>query len=328
MAPRNAVEATLATIFAAVLRQERVGIDDNFFALGGHSLLAVSLVERLQERGITVSVRTVFQAPTPADIVRRADMPGSEEGWGVLLPLRASGDQPPFFWVHPGIGLSWCYTPLVRYVPDAIPLYGLQARGLTGREAPAGSIREMAADYVEQVRSVQPAGPYHLVGWSLGGVVAQEMAAQLQAAGEEIAALVLMDAYPFDPKLDDSVDDEELSQLTDSSRGGVFASISAEELPPIERVVANNSRILAGHEPSRYAGDLLLIVADRSAPPGPAARWKPYVSGEISESRLSCRHLEMAQPGLLGLTWDIVTAWMKRESTPPSASRRARRKKK
>ena len=337
--PATEAEEIVCEAFAQVLHLSGVGPEDNFFALGGHSLLAVSLAERLQERGITVSVRTVFQAPTPAEILRRANMPETGEGWNVLLPLRASGHHPPFFCVHPGIGLSWCYMPLVRHVPETIPLYGLQARGLTGRERPAGSIREMAADYVEQIRSVQPAGPYHLLGWSLGGVVAQEMAAQLQASGEDIAALVLMDAYPWDPKLDDPAEDDELAQLTDQSRAGgtVFAAVSAEELPLIEQVVVNNSTILAAHEPRGFDGNLLLIVAHRTAPPRPAARWKPYVSGKIQESHLSCRHLEMAQPGLLGLTWDMVATWLKRESILPpppddlkkeKQGRRAKRKKK
>ena len=314
--PANEAEAIACEAFGEVLHLDGIGPDDNFFALGGHSLLAVSLAEHLQERGIPVSVRTVFQAPTPAAIVRQAGLPDTGEGWDVLLPLRAGGGEAPFFCVHPGIGLAWCYMPLVRYVPQDVPLYGLQARGLTGAEPPAQTLREMAADYVEQIRAVQPAGPYRLLGWSLGGVVAQEMAAQLQDADEEVAALVLMDAYPWDPKIDDPLEDEELAQLTDSSRGGsvMFASVSTDELPLIERVVLNNSRILSEHEPRRYAGDLLLVVADRSAPPRPARRWKPYVTGEIQVTHLSCQHLEMAQPGLLGLTWDMVSTWLTRGS--------------
>ncbi len=313
--PANAAEEAVCEDFARILHLDWVGPEDNFFALGGHSLLAVSLAESLQERGMPVSVRTVFQAPTPAGIVRQSQRPDTGEGWSVLLPLRTSGDQPPFFCVHPGIGLSWCYTPLVRYVPETIPLYGLQARGLTGTERPAGSIQEMASYYVDQIRAIQPTGPYHLLGFSLGGVVAQEMAAQLQAAGEKVAALVLMDSYPWDPKIDDTEDDEELAYLTDQIRRGgtVFASISSDELARIRQVVANNTGILAAHKPKRFTGDLLLVIADRSAPPRPGARWKPYVSGEIVQSHLSCRHLEMVQPGLLGTTWDFVTTWQKRE---------------
>ncbi|MFD9871553.1 amino acid adenylation domain-containing protein [Streptomyces niveus] len=125
-------------------------------------------------------------------------------GTGVLLPLREEGGRPPLFCVHPAAGIAWSYAGLSGPLGTDQPLYGLQARGLDGSQVLPGSVAEMAADYVAQLRTVQPAGPYHLLGWSFGGIVAHEMAVQLQRAGEEIGLLAVLDAIPATPADEDS----------------------------------------------------------------------------------------------------------------------------
>jgi thioesterase domain-containing protein len=189
-------EEILCAAFAEVLGLPTVGVDDDFFELGGHSLLAIMLVARLQDQGLSVSVRNVLAAPTVRGLMSNMNLSSVKDGLGVLLPIRTEGSKPPFFCLHPGGGLSWCYMPLARYVPSDYPLYGLQAPGLDGPRQFPGSIREMAAEYIEQIRSVQPTGPYHLIGFSFGGIPAHEIAVQLRAAGEQIGALVFLDAYP------------------------------------------------------------------------------------------------------------------------------------
>ncbi|TXL89768.1 non-ribosomal peptide synthetase [Streptomyces sp. IB2014 016-6] len=125
-------------------------------------------------------------------------------GTGVLLPLREEGGRPPLFCVHPAAGIAWSYAGLSGPLGSDQPLYGLQARGLDGSQVLPGSVAEMAADYVAQLRTVQPAGPYHLLGWSFGGIVAHEMAVQLQRAGEEIGLLAVLDSIPATPATVDS----------------------------------------------------------------------------------------------------------------------------
>ena len=192
--PTTAEEMILRGLFAEILGLPHVGLDDSFFELGGHSLLATRLVSQIRSvMGVELSVRTLFETPTVAGLTRRLALPSMHDALGMLLPIRTHGSRPPLFCVHPASGLSWCYSPLARYMPTEHPLYGLQARGLDGTAH--RSIPDMAADYIKEIRKVQESGPYHLLGWSFGGNVAHEMAVQLQDQDEQ-AALIIMDAYP------------------------------------------------------------------------------------------------------------------------------------
>ncbi|MGC9379069.1 amino acid adenylation domain-containing protein [Streptomyces sp. MH13] len=209
--PRDAEERLLCELFAEVLGVDRVGPEDGFFELGGHSLLAVRLLGRIRSAtgsgsGTALGIRSLLDAPTPEALARLLRSGGghgtrTEEATRaleVLLPLRATGTRPPLFCVHPWAGLSWPYAGLLRSLGEDRPLYGLQARGLARDEEPPASVGEMADDYLARIREVQPEGPYHLLGWSFGGLVAHEMAVRLREAGEEVALLALLDAYPPD----------------------------------------------------------------------------------------------------------------------------------
>ncbi|MFE6668747.1 amino acid adenylation domain-containing protein, partial [Streptomyces sp. NPDC057697] len=319
-APRTADERLVCEVFAEVLGLERVGIDDNFFDLGGHSLLAVTLVERLRSTlGVALGIRSLFETPTVESLVRGLSRPSGADGLKVLLPLRADGTRPPFFAVHPAGGLSWCYAPLTGIMPEEWPLYGLQARGLSEEGALPGSVKEMAADYIEQIRRVQESGPYHLLGWSLGGVVAHEMAVQLQEAGEEVAALVVLDAYPS-VSLDLGVGQPEEPEVVDwtdavlrvGERFGL--DLSDKELAVAEGVRSNNVAIATTHVPRVFQGDLIHVAALLGKPAGAALgdRWTTYVTGDVVQTALPCQHHELAQPEALRSAWDATTRWFER----------------
>jgi thioesterase domain-containing protein len=332
--PATALENLVSEAFAEVLGVPGVRVDDDFFRLGGHSLLAVTLVTRLHEKGVSISVRDVFAAPTVAGIINQLSLSSLGDSLSRLLPIRTEGNQPPFFCVHPGAGLSWCYRPLARFVQDGIPLYGLQAAGLDGRSEPAGTVQEMAADYIDQIRAVQPTGPYHLLGFSFGGMPVHEIAVQLQAAGETVAALVIMDSYPVVRSTDEpgaprerpDEDDErpapeELDPETDLQRtaarfraevGEVLGGISDEELLLIARIFRNNTMLRRNHQPGVFDGDVLLFAAgirdERKSPDG--SLWQPYVRGEISEVSLPCRHTDMMLPDVLRQAWQVIAEWL------------------
>ncbi|EWM10646.1 dimodular non-ribosomal peptide synthetase, partial [Kutzneria sp. 744] len=199
--PRSPREVLLCQLFAEVLKVEQVSIDDNFFDLGGHSLLATQLVSKIGAvLGAQLSIRTLFDAATVAELSTQLDEGDERDPFAMLLPLRTGGDGHPLFCVHPVGGLSWCYSTLLRGLDRDTPVYGLQSRSLSGGQPPA-TLEELVGDYVDQIRKVQPTGPYHLLGWSMGGHLAHAVAASLRQAGDEVPVLVVLDAYPVEPSL-------------------------------------------------------------------------------------------------------------------------------
>jgi thioesterase domain-containing protein len=193
VAPRAPLEETLARVWAEVLGMERVGVNDNFFELGGHSLLAARLLTRLEEvLDQPPRLSVLFQAPTVAAFAE-ALQSGTAAAAREIIPLRTGGSRPPLFCVPGILGMGFIFVDLARQLGDDQPVYALQARGFTG-DVPDTSVEAIAAYFVESMRSVQPAGPYWLCGYSMGGAVAYDMARQLTESGDQIAFVGMIDA--------------------------------------------------------------------------------------------------------------------------------------
>ena len=186
--PRDALELDLTNLWEDLLEQHPIGMSANFFELGGHSLLAARLCASIEQAfGTKLPLATFFQAATieqQAELLRRES---KDEVWPSLVPIRAGRGKPPLFCVHGVGGNILTYRDLARYLPSDQPVYCLQACGLDGKAPIHRRIEDMAGHYVAQTRQVQPHGPYAIAGMSFGGVVAFEMARQLEEQGQRVA---------------------------------------------------------------------------------------------------------------------------------------------
>ena len=193
VAPRDATEQLLAQIWAKVLKVKRVGLHDNFFDLGGHSLLAVRVAAEIENHTKTrLPLASILQSPTIAELAEDLRRPQWQPSWSSLVPLRTSGSRPPLFLMHAHGGNVLEYHALAELLDHDQPVYAFQARGLDGNIPTDCSIEEIVSSYIEELRSLQPEGPYFLAGFCVGGLLALEAAQQLTDAGQEVALVMVM----------------------------------------------------------------------------------------------------------------------------------------
>tara|TARA_R110000850_G_scaffold42454_22_gene108962 strand:+ start:182 stop:3883 length:3702 start_codon:yes stop_codon:yes gene_type:complete len=192
--PGDIVEFQLLRIWRNLFGKESIGMTDNFFDLGGHSMLAVSLLAEIEkEFGQQLPLATLFQSATIqalANQLRGGETPPQTS----LVPLKASGTQPPLFIVHGWGGEVFCLMDFSRNLHAGQPVYGLRASDHYGAEVDR-SVQEMASRYTTAMKTLQPEGPYFLAGYCVGGWIAYEMAQQLAAQGERIEMLAMIDTY-------------------------------------------------------------------------------------------------------------------------------------
>ncbi|MBW5420316.1 amino acid adenylation domain-containing protein, partial [Streptomyces sp. BG9H] len=241
---------------------------------------------------------------------RTARRAGGDHGdLEALLPLRPTGTRPPLFCLHTGTGLSWAYAALLRHLPQDLPVYGVQARGLAGPEPMPQSVEEMAADYAEQIRTVQPTGPYHLLGWSLGGLIAHAVATRFEEQGEEVRLLAVMDGYPEGSggaDLGRRRGPDQDADSTPAQRGrtlGLDAGTGMDDglRANMQAVIDNIGRLTPHHTPRRFQGDLLLFIAADDRPAELTASvaresWQPFVTGDVESHEIAASHYTMLQP--------------------------------
>ena len=193
--PKTFVDKELAEIWAELLEVEAVGINDNFFELGGNSLLAARMFVEIDKRfGQSLPLSSIFTAPTIEQLASLIDSSAPSNGFSSLVAIQPKGSKPPFFCVHELFGDVLCYRELALQLGDDQPFYALQPRGLDGAQQPCADMEAIAAQYVKEIRQIQPRGPYALGGLCFGGTVAFEMAQQLLSKGEPVSLVALLDS--------------------------------------------------------------------------------------------------------------------------------------
>nr|WP_280780829.1 non-ribosomal peptide synthetase [Rhodococcus opacus] len=345
--PTTRVERIVTSAFTDILGVEQVGLDDDFFALGGNSLVAPRIVARLkQDLSAAVPLQWLFTDPAVEALAARIENGAKgpvEEGFGPLLRIRADGEGgPPLFCIHPIVGLSWCYSGLRQYIEPDLPIYGIQSPSILEASYLPESLDELADRYVREIRQIRPSGPYRLLGWSLGGVIAHAMAVRIQAAGEGVELLAMMDSFagvtaveegsPTDVSVREllggfGIEEAAVERISDPSLGGVavaLAEMSGHSVEQTEQVVGRlvsaadrNSRLMSEYRPACFDGDIVFFTAAADDATGArAARgWENAVTGVVHNHAVAVTHWQMTSPDALAVAGPILNEALREQST-------------
>jgi amino acid adenylation domain-containing protein len=205
VAPRTSNEKLVADIWEELMGLNKISIFDNFFQLGGRSLVAVKIMARLeQETGKRLPLATLFEYSTVEKLATRLEIDAEAITWDSLVPIKPKGSKMPLYIVH-GAGLNvLLFNALAMNMDDEQPVYGLQAKGLNGVDEPLDVMEEIAANYVDEIMNHDPVGPYAIAGYSLGGLIAYEMAKQMLAMGKNVKMVAMFDTYADQTQIYDS----------------------------------------------------------------------------------------------------------------------------
>ncbi|WP_439951727.1 amino acid adenylation domain-containing protein [Nocardia harenae] len=340
-APATLSEELVAGAFAEVLGVDRVGADDDFFELGGTSLLATRVVNRIRELGgAELRVAVFFSDATVAGVAARAAEALAETGdadaaMGVLLPIRAAGSRPPLFCVHPMSGLAWAYAGLARFLPADQPIIGIQSPALSEDDWRPLSVADIVTRYVAEIRAARPEGPYRLLGWSLGGVLAHAIAVRLREQGAEVELLVVLDGVPG-IDLDDFrrevrtafaevgigpdalPDASSLGELSEEALAVLLESVpadlavlTADRIRRIYRGAVRAVEHVTRYRPAVFDGRIDFVGVTRldpgAEPHAGAAGWRRYTDGQVAEHSIDSTHLRMMEPEALVQLGPVLT---------------------
>ncbi|HEL4807824.1 TPA: enterobactin synthase subunit F [Stenotrophomonas maltophilia] len=325
LAPRTPLEQELALMFAQALgREAPVAVDADFFSLGGDSLSAVHLLLAIEQRWrCDLGLGALFAQPTVAALaVRIAEPPAlADHALGPVIALAATdaAGPTPLFVLHPAGGIAWNYRTLARALQPARPVYGLQSPALDARLPLPSSIEAMANDYVQRVVALQPKGPVHLLGWSVGGILAQAMAVRLHEIGREVGELVLLDAYPsecwraepepdaiaalrallaiagHDPDAHPELDSRERILAFLRRGGSALGSLPDVVLDGVVRAVTGTNRLIREHIHQPFDGTLVHVRAGRdhhARPQLQSALWRTHAR-KVQALELPFLHAEL-----------------------------------
>lgn len=343
--PRTPTEVNVAEAFASVLHLpvDQIGRDADFFLLGGHSLLAAKLSVFLRETmQRQIELGTIFAQPTVARLAAAIEaesgaMRGIDDGMERLILLAGDPASPlhPLCCIHPAGGLSWCYGALARACGGR-PVWGVQAAGLREDEPLPDSLDTLSDDYISHILAEQSEGPINLIGWSIGGIIAQTMAARLEQRGARVGLVALLDAYPSDRwRLEADPTEADLLRALllmagvdpdrhpnpPGTRDQVIALFRERDHPlgylsdaalhGVMRVVAHNNRLVRAHQQPRYSGTVIHIKAshEHAGTSVSAEEWAPYVGSLISHA-LPTTHVGLMSAAMAPEIATLLQDWM------------------
>ena len=308
--PEPGMETLVAAAFSQLLGCEVNDIDADFFALGGHSLLAMRLAAQLSRqlaRQVTPGQVMVASTVGKLSALLAADLSDEQAqrlGLDTLLPLRES-DGPTLFCFHPASGFAWQFSVLARYLSPRWSITGIQSPRPQGPMASAASLDEVCEHHLQTLLAQQPHGPYYLFGYSLGGTLAQGIAARLRQRGEAVAFLGLLDTWPpetqnWAEKEANGLDPAVLAEIAREREAFLAAQqgqASGELFSAIEANYADAVRLLTTAHSAKFDGKATLFVAEKTRQEGmdPQVVWGPWV-GELEVFSQNCAHVDIISP--------------------------------
>ena len=308
--PEPGMETLVAAAFSQLLGCEVNDIDADFFALGGHSLLAMRLAAQLSRqlaRQVTPGQVMVASTVGKLSVLLTADLSDEQAqrlGLDTLLPLRES-DGPTLFCFHPASGFAWQFSVLARYLSPRWSITGIQSPRPQGPMASAASLDEVCEHHLQTLLAQQPHGPYYLFGYSLGGTLAQGIAARLRQRGEAVAFLGLLDTWPpetqnWAEKEANGLDPAVLAEIAREREAFLAAQqgqASGELFSAIEANYADAVRLLTTAHSAKFDGKATLFVAEKTRQAGmdPQVVWGPWV-GELEVFSQNCAHVDIISP--------------------------------
>lgn len=307
-APETQTEVTVAQAFSALLGCAVNDIEADFFALGGHSLLAMRLAAQLSRAfSRKVTPGQIMVASTVSKLSALLDSQMSDEqaqrlGYETVLPLRES-NGPTLFCFHPASGFAWQFSVLARYLSPRWSIIGIQSPRPEGPMQQGADLDAVIEHHLNTLRKQQPQGPYYLFGYSLGGTLAQGIAARLREQGEDVAFLGLLDTWPpetqnWAEKEANGLDPEVLAEIERERQAFIAAQQgqgSSELFNAIEGNYADAVRMLTTAHSARFDGKATLFVAERTRTLDPQAAWAPWVD-ELEVYSQDCAHVDIISP--------------------------------
>lgn len=344
---RTDAERMLSDLWSSLLGIREIDVNTSFFDLGGDSLMVLQLVSALSERGFELPIGQIFAVPTIAALAPHFEREAEQrDPLSCVLPIRAGRAQTPIFCIHPVIGVGWGFSGLASLLPARYPVYALQHAKPVLEDRAASDLGALAQMHLEEIRRIQPNGPYHLLGWSMGGLLAHAIAGALQNDRETVAMLALMDAYPYQEhaaqqpidspetvravmdflsidlprgmpvprtldELADTILAVELAQVPTQlrARGGTIDKLASD----LRRVTLHNVDLVRSHKPKQTELDMIFVRASQRGGSGADTIiadsidvWSQHNTGTIRHFDLDCRHQDMLQPGHIEKIADIL----------------------
>lgn len=296
--PRTISEQLLVAIWQDILKIAPIGVEDRWRDLGGDAPRAIALFAGIEATfGVRMPPASLLEADTVAKLAMQIDPRAAVRRLPFLMFHRGAGKPPPLYCVHGVHGTTTFAFLLARHVGSELPIVGFQARGLSGIEEPHDRIEEMAADYVRTLRKNWRRGPYRLIGWCAGSLIALEMARRLAAEGDEITALILVDPPPrWDSQSIGSMVDEEIATLEGVR---VVSELARSYRDAMIKTMAATVRAVNSYKLSAYSGALAILCSGENYPyfMDPSSEWRAAVRGPISVIEVAPTHMDVVKAG-------------------------------